>query len=35
LCLLQAIGLVALMGKFSEIFELNRLDNSDQRWEMA
>jgi len=32
LCLLQASGLAGLFGKLAEIFCLNRLQNSDQRW---
>jgi IS5 family transposase len=32
LCLLQVSGLTDLFGKLAEIFGLNRLQNSDQRW---
>lgn len=35
LCLLQASGLVALIAELIEIFGLNRLQNSDQRWALV
>ena len=35
LCLLQAAGLTALLAKLAEIFGLNQLQNSDQRWALA
>ena len=30
--LLQASGLAVLFKKLAEIFDINRLQNSDQRW---
>ena len=33
--LLQASGLAGLFEKLAEIFGLNRLQNSDQRWALA
>ncbi len=35
LCLLQASGLTGLFAKLAEIFGLNRLQSSDQRWALA
>lgn len=35
LCLLQVSGLTGLFAKLAEIFGLNRLQNSDQRWALA
>ena len=35
LCLLQASGLAGLIEKLAEIFGLNRLQNSNQRWVLA
>ena len=35
LCLLQASGLAALLEKLAEIFDRNRLQNSDPRWALA
>lgn len=35
LCLLRATGLTALLAKLAEIFGLNQLQNSDQRWALA
>jgi hypothetical protein len=32
---LQAAGLTALLAKLAEIFGLNQLQNSDQRWALA
>ncbi len=32
LCLLQASGLAVLFKKLAKIFDINRLQNSDQRW---
>ena len=35
LCLVHVSGLTDLFGKLAEIFGLNRLQNSDQRWALA
>jgi IS5 family transposase len=35
LCLLQVNGLAGLFAELAEIFGLNRLQNSDQRWALA
>ena len=35
LCLLLVSGLAGLFAKLAEIFGLNRLQNSDQRWALA
>jgi hypothetical protein len=35
LCLLQVSGLTVLFAKLVEIFGLNRLQNSVQRWALA
>jgi len=32
---LRATGLTALLAKLAEIFGLNQLQNSDQRWALA
>lgn len=35
LCLLQAIGLTALMVKLTDFTDQNELQNSDQSWALA